>query len=355
MHQKNNFDFLRLLCALFVITTHSFALSGFCFQCDWLYWASGEYINLSHLGLNGLFAISGYLIFQSLVRSRQLIDFYWKRVLRVFPGLFVVLLLTILLAPFVYENKSVTFLNNRWVWTYIPSNLSLYRMQLGIDGIFDDNPYKNVINGSLWTIPYEFVMYMCVSCLIFFRHNRKTMLVLLVAAFLLVLCGHLVFREKLAMYQFGILNGGFLSDIGIYFILGAILSAAKIETLKYRNLLLVISCTTWVLAIALRLPSLVYVISSSLSFVLLGLKSTPWIRDTRGKLGDLSYGIYIYGFPVQQTLEHYFSLEYLPLIICTVVIAFPLAYLSWHFIEAPMLRLKTIRLPVMRKMRALKA
>lgn len=80
MH-KNNFDFLRLLFAFFVIITHSFSLSGLR-ECDALCKITPNHINLSYLGVRGFFIISGYLIFQSLVRSKGLIDYYWKRILR---------------------------------------------------------------------------------------------------------------------------------------------------------------------------------------------------------------------------------------------------------------------------------
>lgn len=109
--RKNNFDFLRLIFASFVIITHSYPLSGVK-ECDWLCQLSNGQISFSYIGLKGFFVISGYLIFQSLQRSDNIIDYFWKRVLRLFPALFIVLLLTIILTPFVYEGDVPFFTIN---------------------------------------------------------------------------------------------------------------------------------------------------------------------------------------------------------------------------------------------------
>lgn len=159
----NNFDFLRFIFASFVIISHSYALSGST-EGDILSRITKSQMNFSYIGVHGFFIISGYLIFNSLLRCKGLADYYWKRLLRLYPALFVVLLLTVLLAPAVYEG-SVPYLHNKSVYSYIPQNLTLFFRQKGIDGVFESNPYKHSINGSLWTICYEFSMYIMVSFL----------------------------------------------------------------------------------------------------------------------------------------------------------------------------------------------
>lgn len=122
--RTNNFDFLRLLFASAVVITHSYPLSGLA-DSDFLSDITSSQIALSYLGVKGFFIISGYLIFKSLLRCENLLDFYWKRMLRLFPALIVVLILTVLLAPFVYED-TVPYLENKSVLTYIPKNISLF-------------------------------------------------------------------------------------------------------------------------------------------------------------------------------------------------------------------------------------
>ena len=74
-----------------------------------------------------------------------------------------------------------------------------------------------------------------------------------------------------------------------------------------------------------------------------GLNPIPFIYNIGEKIGDLSYGIYIYGFPVQQTLMYYFKLNYLELMVYSLIISYIFAYFSWHLIEKNALRLKKLR------------
>lgn len=159
---KNNFDFLRILFALLVLIAHCYPLSGNHITEQWLYKITNGQIELSNIGLNGFFILSGFLIYQSSERSSSIIDFFWKRILRIFPALIVVLLLTLLLTPFVYQN-SLPYYKNREVYTYFFKNITLYQLQYSINGVFENNPHQNSINGSLWTIAYEFSLYIFLS------------------------------------------------------------------------------------------------------------------------------------------------------------------------------------------------
>ena len=170
MNNKNNFDFLRFLFAVFVVISHSYPLSGENLSSQWIYQVSNGQIVLAKLGLDGFFIISGYFIYQSLQRSKTLFSYYKKRFLRLFPALFIVLVISILLLPFVYDG-AIPILENPQVYTYIPYNMSLYNFQPVIEGVFDGNPY-HAINGSLWTIRYEFSLYIAISLLYFIRKNE---------------------------------------------------------------------------------------------------------------------------------------------------------------------------------------
>ena len=85
MRHTNNFDFLRLLFAVWVIITHSYPLTGQPEQ-DLLWKITNGQTAFSYISVRGFFAISGYLIIQSLLRSNNLMDYYWKRILRIFPA-----------------------------------------------------------------------------------------------------------------------------------------------------------------------------------------------------------------------------------------------------------------------------
>src|SRR6476646_3313529 len=93
LHQ-NNFDFLRLIFALSVIITHSYPLSGLP-EIDPLHRLTAGQLSFSYVGVRGFFVISGFLIYESLMRSKGLDDYFIKRILRIYPGLLVVLALTV--------------------------------------------------------------------------------------------------------------------------------------------------------------------------------------------------------------------------------------------------------------------
>ena len=109
-YRKNNFDFLRLIFASFVIITHSYPLSGIK-ECDFICQLTFGQVSFSYVGVKGFFVISGYLIFQSLQRSENIFDYFWKRLLRLFPALIVVLFLTVILTLFVYYGVTTFFFN----------------------------------------------------------------------------------------------------------------------------------------------------------------------------------------------------------------------------------------------------
>jgi peptidoglycan/LPS O-acetylase OafA/YrhL len=341
-HRKNNFDFLRLLFAAGVIVTHSYPLAGSP-DCDWLCQFSNGQYSSSWIAVRGFFVISGYLIFQSLERSRDLSDFYWKRILRLFPALAVVLILTVVLGPFVYENDTAYLLNKK-VRTYIPNNLRLYRLQYDIPGIFEQNPHKSAINGSLWTIPFEFTMYIAVSLIFFIKGNRKLIILLLALVYLYLAKLDVVNFTEIQKWNYPFLDW-YLIELGVYFAAGSLLAALRIAAIPvgYLKVILVASLTLFV--VSTGQPNFLLASVSLLPVIVLsaGLLPVYGIRDVAKHIGDLSYGIYIYGFPVQQTLVYYFGLNHTSLIFTSLAISCILAYFSWHLVEAPALKFKNFR------------
>jgi peptidoglycan/LPS O-acetylase OafA/YrhL len=341
MHRKNNFDFVRLLFASLVIITHAYPLSGLDEKGDWLSQITNGQIVFSYVGVKGFFVISGYLIFQSLERSKSFLDYYWKRFLRLFPALLVVLILTIILAPFVYQNNSISYITNIDVWSYIPNNLSLYRTQYYISGIFENNPYKGAINGSLWTIKYEFTMYVILSFLFFFKGNNNLLRSILIFSFVMLVVGYVFFFDYLSQFGF-ILGGGLLLELGSFFIAGSLLASFKIENIKHFSYLALLSLIIIVLALSFDFFRDITLFTFPILVVYCCVKSTPFINNIGNQIGDLSYGIYIYAFPVQQTLYYYFQTNYIQSMIFGLLLSSVLAYFSWHFIEIKALSYKKV-------------
>ncbi|MGC4021484.1 MAG: acyltransferase [Cyclobacteriaceae bacterium] len=335
MHQ-NNFNLLRLLFATMVLVTHSYTLSNGSLE-DWLTQHTSGQISFSFIGLSGFFIISGYLVFQSLERNKNLIDYFKRRILRICPGLFVVLLLTVLLGVFVYEGSFKGYVTNHSVWTYLPRNFFLVKPQGSIPGIFTSNPYGDVINGSLWSLLYECSFYFFLASLFYFR--KQIQFSLLIVAFTILLIARLFWFRELSGHNY-ILASHLVLEFFPFFVLGALLAALKIEKLKLRMATLVMCVLTLILFTALNSFEIVKFFLLPPTVILMGLGNISQVNRLLTKLGDISYGVYIYAFPIQQTLVHFFKLDAQELMLIALPVSFLLGYLSWHFVEKRALQLK---------------
>ena len=337
MNKNNNFDFLRFLFALLVVISHSYPLSGSSEGSQWIYQITNSQIVLAQIGLSGFFIISGYFIFRSLERSKSIFDYFKKRFLRLFPALLVVLLLTILLAPLVYKSE-IPFFKNNAVYTYVPNNLSLYRFQSSIKGIFDTNAY-HAINGSLWTIRYEFSLYVALSLLFFFRSQKRVVVILVSFAFIAFYFLYNFYLNRLAGSTLFGLQGIHLLNLGTFFISGSLLAALQFEKIKHKSVIFGISVLILMLSLYFNCYDSVKHLVFPIVILLIGFIPLPFIRAF-GKFGDMSYGIYIYSFPILQTLMYFFKLKTYELLIFSVMLSIVFGYLSWHLIEKRALKYK---------------
>ena len=339
VYKDNNFDFLRLLFALLVVISHSYPLSGANESGQWICQITGNQMSYASIGLNGFFVISGYFIYKSLERSISLTEYYFKRFLRLFPGLLVLILITLFLVPFVYESNVPFYLNSQY-YTYLPFNLSLYGFQSGIKGIFDTNFY-HAINGSLWTIRYEFSLYIALSVLFFFRSKTKIIVFLLSIIFFIFYISFNFFIDRLGNASVLGMLGWEILNLGTFFIMGSLLASLRIEGYKYMYFVFVIALLILLISIFFNKYILVKHFVFPFIILFIGFKALPFF-STFGKYGDPSYGIYIYSFPIQQTLVFFFKLKTYELMFYSVIISIVLGYLSWHLIEKKALKFKKI-------------
>jgi len=333
--RKNNFDFFRLLFATLVFVTHSYVITGND-EIDFLHHATSGKISLSYIGVRGFFIISGYLIFQSLLRSKNIIDYMWKRILRLIPGLFVMLIFTLCVVPWVYEKPKLSLLQNPSYLSYLPNNLILYKPQFVIEGIFDSNPFKSSINGSLWTIQYEFTLYLILIILFAVRNNQIYTRVILIGAFITLFFGNTIFLDSLKIYEEHLL------DFGYFFFAGALLSAFSFGDVRKKKIIILVSMAIVIFSIPTAYFSVTKLLVLPVLITLLSSSSTRYINDIGVKIGDLSYGIYIYAFPIQQTIVYFTGCNTLELIISGMTITTIVSVVSWHFIEKKALSYKSI-------------
>lgn len=336
MIKNNNFNFLRFLFAILVVVSHSYPLSGSNESEQWIHQITNGQLNWASIGLNGFFVISGYFIFQSLQRSTSLLDYFKKRILRIFPALVGMLLLVLLVVPFLYTGDGNIFVQYDY-YSYLPNNLSLYLFQSTINGVFDSN-YYHAINGSLWTIRYEFSLYIALAILYFFRNSKEAVANILFISLVLMYLIFVFFINQVAGYKIANLQGYHLFNLGTFFVAGSVMASLEFE--KYINkTILFVGLVVTVIAIYFQCYDLVKHILLPIIVLTIGFIPFPFFSSF-DKYGDMSYGIYIYSFSVQQTLVYLFNLKVYMLMLVSLFISISLGYFSWHLIEKRALQFK---------------
>ncbi|MDK9705962.1 MAG: acyltransferase [Desulforhopalus sp.] len=331
IHQ-NNFTVLRWLAAGLVLYGHSFVFLGLPAP-SFMSWAS-----LGALGVYIFFAISGYLVAQSWVSDPHPFRFLQRRALRIFPGLVVCITLTVLmLGPLLTKLPIFEYFSHVQTRNYF-SNIALY-MSYNLPGVFTTNHYPNAINGSLWSLPAEFSMYFALALVGVARIPKFGWAIVALCFVVLAKLWAMETPKMLVIYRTDFRQ---VLICGAYFWVGAAAFKYNISRLfTVSNVLgaviIWLMLTRWpqlfVIASWIILPFLV---------IAFGMAHSPIL--SRFAKYDYSYGIYIYAFPVQQTIAHFWP--HMPLkiyLIVTGIITVILAGLSWHWIERPALKLKPPR------------
>jgi peptidoglycan/LPS O-acetylase OafA/YrhL len=332
MRNRNNFDFLRLLAASFVLIGHS---------SDVLYGRHLEYdparkifdMTIQSLGVLIFFIISGYLITRSFENRKSWVQFMVGRVLRIFPALIVVVLLSVfVLGPAVTTLSIPEYFNSPLTWKYL-QDITLYRMYYYLPGVFQNNPLGGSVNASLWTLPYEFTCYLFISIAgLVTVLNRKW---ITLSYYFIFFCSYLFLQtemDKLVIPVLGIDFKTFFLPF-LYFMAGSVFY-------KFRDFIKFSWFETATVILILILVRLGIVHNQftiiPLTYFVLAFSLSKYIKlGNAAKYGDFSYGIYLYAFPVQQLIVFLFPgiASLWLMIFLSFCIVLPFALISWHVIE----------------------
>lgn len=328
---KNNFDFLRLLFASMVIITHSYALLALDATDPFLIFLKGT--ALSSIGVSGFFVLSGYLIMGSIERAKSIRTYLWNRVRRIMPGLFVVLLFTVfIIGPLFTRLGPAAYFGQLSTYLYFLRSLFFIPTDNMLPGLFVDNPLPHV-NGSLWTLRYEFLAYLSLVP-VFFLGERYRIIYLLLVFVLMVVLQYLVLTRSGSLPESISYHLQNMSSLFISFYIGALLKAREALWLPHRRTILVLSAA--LLMFSYFLP--VYFWNFCLFFVLpltilsFGKGCSAIVQIPRA-IGDISYGTYIYAFPAQQVLVTMGVDDVCVLILLSLLVSWTLGFLSFHLVE----------------------
>lgn len=333
--RKNNFDLIRLGAALLVLLDHSGPITGNPHP-----YAARLGTSLGSVAITTFFVISGVLIAKSWLHDPSVSRFIAKRALRVVPGLAVcVLLMAFVLGPLATALPKGAYFSDPLLWRFVRDNVTMFPVRYELPGVFLANRYPAAVNGSLWSLPVEIFAY-------------GVLLVIAAARLLNFRFVVALGSVAVALVGLNIAGSDFLGDgiwlgmptVQIWILLSYFLVGASLYLFRDRVILsvpgaLLVVLLIWFtlgtplvdLALLVGLPYLI------LTFAFLSLPGIGRITS----LGDVSYGIYIYAFPIQQVVAllvpnagvwKLFGLALVP--------TYLLALLSWRLIERPALGLK---------------
>ena len=339
MARQNNFHFARLAAASLVVVAHSHGLLALpvpiCF-C----------VSVSSFFVSIFFVVSGYLVCESWNRDASLVRYLLRRSLRILPGLAVVVILSaFVLGPLLTEcSLAEYFADPRFVLYFW--NIAL-APSYALPGVFAHNPLNAAVNGSVWTLPAEFAMYLLLP-LYGTATSPLCRRVLLPLALVGLSGAGYYFTLRPAEMQPGVWCSSVpqLLRWAPYFVAGAAVRVWQLE--RFLNLhaavaaLALLSFTSGSVQLheALLLLLTPYVV---LAFCLI---PSP-VLQCFGRSADISYGVYLYAFPIQQTLIACFgpSLPALALTAAAMPLSWLCGFASWHGVEKRALRLKPRRPP----------
>lgn len=331
--RDNNLHLIRIAAALAVLVTHSFALVA----------GSGDAEPLQRslnttwgaIAVDIFFVVSGFLVTGSLLGKQDLLDYSVARVLRIYPALIVMVLLSVFVLGPAFTTLSTTdYLSDGRTWLYLARCATLV---LGVTdilpGVFGANPLQGIVNGSLWTMPYEIRMYLLLGVVWWglgaWRARRVVVVQRLILGYALLTAAVVCIAHLR-----GVSTGNFIRLSFVFF------TGASCWVLREHIRL------SWaafgVLAAALALSTLhreafFWVYHLSVVYLVFFLAYVPggFLRGYN-RMGDYSYGVYIYAFPVQQALMAWRpDLSVTGMIASSTLVTLLLAMVSWHALEQP--------------------
>lgn len=340
--RDNNYNIIRFIAASLVLYSHSFPLSFGFGNAEPLKIAVG--MTWGNLAVDVFFITSGFLITGSYFSRNNVIAFVWARVLRIYPALIINMIFCVYIVGLYFTEKIKIdyIIDSQTVSFFLRNSLLFWGISYKLPGVFHDIPLQDVVNGSLWTLPYEVKMYAILAfTLIFYSIFKKSLIKIKFNT--ISLC---VVFSCLIVYFFNHFHP-FLSDALLKFVrLFSVFFTGSLFYI-YRDKIRLSSkwffIALFILLASAKNDDLFFVFYYLfLPYIVFYLAYVPSGKIRKfNQFGDYSYGLYIYAFPVQQSVAAFRpGITVSEMILYSSITTFALSFLSWHLIEKRFLRMK---------------
>jgi len=333
--RENNFNLIRALAAVAVLVSHAYPIALGPDAAQPLRALTGY--SLGSISVYAFFVISGFLIAQSYERTPTRTRFVLARFLRLWPGLIVsILAVAFVLGPIVTTLPAGEFLTHSETLSFVVRNITLLSVQYDLPGVYQTQPYTD-IEGSIWTLLYEVLCYVGVFALgVLGLLRRKTAMVVVCVVYLGIYLGvpvsGMTLHPKITT----------LITLSLPFAVGTAFYVWRAHLpLSIAGVLVLAGLAALSKGTMLYTP----VFSIALGYAVFWAAYIPGgVLRAYNRLGDYSYGIYIYAFPLQGFAVWLWGPQ-TPLV--NMALSLPMvlipSVLSWHYIEKPALTFRRPR------------
>ncbi|PIT09779.1 hypothetical protein BHC46_07210 [Snodgrassella alvi] len=329
-HKNNNLTLIRIILAILVIYGHSFPLTQTNINSE-------VFVKYFHVDYSGgcavalFFFTSGLLVSKSYIERNQPISYILARFFRIIPALFVsAILLTFLAGPILTTLPLDEYFNNKEIYRFIYNNL-LMNTQFSLPGVFEYLPYPKTVNGSWWTIKYEVI---CYSFLLFFGLINGFKNKYIATFFCLAIIILAVTDSTFMQNNFS--NAQYVYYLPFYFCTGCLFYIWS-DLIQINTRVLIGSIGITILCRNTTIYPILFFLSSSIFILTLSVYEP--FKKIKIK-HDISYGIYIYGFFIQQLLVFLFpNMNNYWNTIFSILISIPTALISAKYVEEPAISL----------------
>lgn len=334
--RSNNFTLMRLLAAIAVLYFHCYPLAGGPNMADsYSPFMRALTLQIGQSSVDMFFVISGFLITASYLQRTNILTFLEARILRIFPALIVANLFCMLIIGAAVTTESLsTYLTSPATWSFFKLNIFLIDgIQLGLPGVFSTNPLPLHVNGSLWTLSIEVGLYFWVALL------GSCAILQSPAAFNVFFLSLSLMYAQATQTSFFIVHIDYQVRVAFYFLLGSFL---------YINRSTIPLSFSWLICVGLftyfAQERSIYPYLTSIAFaygvILCGLHPLLRLRSL-DTWGDISYGVYIYAFPIQQLTAYLIpGISPMGMLAVALPITCLVGIMSWRLVESPALGLK---------------